>query len=108
MTDQGKYIWLWKKYLPVISILLRKTEAGTQKLQFYKYEFDKTGARNKTGYSFSARIVQGKFSGKEAMKTSAADLLKVMNEDDTISSWLKDKELLISMSKSYELTIERA
>lgn len=106
MTDQGKYIWLWKKYLPAIFILLKKTETGTQKLQFYKYEFDKTGAKNKTGYSFSMHLAKGKPTG-ERPKPAASDLMTVLNENETIAQWLKDRDLQISMSKGYELTLEK-
>jgi hypothetical protein len=108
MTDQGKYTQLWKKYLPVISILLKKTDAGVQRLQFYKHEFDKTGARSKTGYHFAVRVNEGKLIRKEVMRAPAMDLLMVLNENDMTSQVLKNKQLLITLTKDYELIIENA
>jgi len=66
MRDAGVYTQLWKKYLPVIRLLLKKTADTDQKLQIYKHEFASTGAKNKLGYIFNLEIVNGKAINKSA------------------------------------------
>ena len=75
MRDAGVYTQLWKKYLPVIRLLLKKTADTDQKLQIYKHEFASTGAKNKLGYIFNLEIVNGKAVNKSAAIAVSFDLL---------------------------------
>lgn len=101
MSDEGKYIVLWKKYMPVIKLLLKKT--GDQKLQLYRHEFEVTGAKNKTGYSFSIEIVNGKVINKISGVAIAKDLIQSMNETPGLNEWLKGQTLKISLGRNYEM-----
>jgi hypothetical protein len=108
MTDKGVYVQLWKKYLPVIRLLLKKTDkGGEQKLQLYKHEFEKTGAKNKLGYIFSMELVNGKPATKIDQKAVAFDLLTVMNENEEIVQWLKEKHVSINTTRSCELIFQQ-
>lgn len=107
MTDKGVYVQLWKKYLPVIRLLLKKTEKGEQKLQLYKHEFEKTGAKNKLGYIFSIELANGKPVTKIDQKAVAFDLLTVMNENEDVVQWLKEKRILISTNRACELVFQK-
>lgn len=107
MTDKGAYTLLWKKYLPVIKILLKKTDDGAQKLQMYPHEFEKTGAKSKTGYVFTLQISNGRAVNNSIKKAAANDLFLVMIEDETLSEFLKGKDLRFSVGKNYEMTIQK-
>lgn len=106
MRDAGVYTQLWKKYLPIIRILLKKTEDGDQKLQIYKHEFVATGAKNKLGYIFNLELVNGKAVNKSNSTAPASDLLNLMNENELIAQWLKEKSVKISVNKACELNLQ--
>ena len=105
MRDAGVYTQLWKKYLPVIRLLLKKTVDSDQKLQIYKHEFASTGAKNKLGYIFNLEIVNGKAINKSSAIAVSFDLLNVLNENALTNEWLKGKSVKISVNKACELTM---
>ncbi len=108
MRDQGVYVQLWRKYIPVIRLLLKKTLAGTdQKLLLYKHEFEKTGAKNKLGYIFSLEVVNGKPINKSDKTAVAADLLTVINETEGVASMLKEQSVKFSVGRSCEMSLQK-
>lgn len=107
MRDAGVYTQLWKKYLPVIRLLLKKTSDSDQKLQIYKHEFVSTGAKNKLGYIFNLEIVNGKSINKSSAIAVSFDLLNVLNENPLTAEWLKGKSVKISVNKACELTLHQ-
>ena len=107
MKDEGMYLQLWKKYLPVIRLLLKKTDAGQQKLKLYRHEFEVAGNKNKSGYTFSIEIVNGKVANKTNKTAVGRDLVQVMNENEVVANWLKDQSVKISVGKSFELNLEK-
>jgi hypothetical protein len=107
MRDQGVYVQLWRKYLPVIRLLLKKTATADQKLQLYKHEFESTGAKNKLGYIFSLDIVNGKAANQTGKTAVAFDLLSVMNDNEAVSSFLKEQSFKISIGKACELHLQK-
>lgn len=105
MNDEGKYLQLWKKYMPVIRLLLKKS--GDQKLQLYRHEFETTGVRNKSGYSFNIEMVNGKVMNKISGTAVAKDLVQSMNENPDLNAWLKSQNIKISMGRSFELNLQK-
>lgn len=105
MRDAGVYTQLWKKYLPVIRLLLKKTADTDQKLQIYKHEFASTGAKNKLGYIFNLEILNGKAINKSSAIAVSFDLLNVLNDNALTAEWLKGKSVKISVNKACELTM---
>ena len=107
MRDAGMYVQLWKKYLPVIRLLLKKTDAGPQTLQLYKHEFESTGARNKTGYIFTLELVNGKPINKSNKTAVSNDMWLALTENPTIADWLKDQSIKVSVNRACELTLQK-
>ena len=105
MRDAGMYTLLWKKYLPAIKVLLKKSNENDQKLLLYKHEFESTGARNKLGYVFKLELLNGKPLHKSNTTAPAYDLYTLMMEHETIAAWLKNQHVKIQVSRSYELNI---
>ena len=101
------YTQLWKKYLPVIRLLLKKTVDGEQKLQIYKHEFESTGARNKLGYVFNLELVNGKPINKSNTTAVASDLYGVLSSNEAVAEWLKDQNIKISVGRSCELVMQK-
>lgn len=107
MRDAGMYTQLWKKYLPVIRLLLKKTVDGEQKLQIYKHEFERTGARNKLGFVFTLELVNGKPINKSNTTAVASDLYGVLISNEAVAEWLKDQCVKISVGRSCELVMQK-
>jgi len=101
------YRQLWRKHLHVIRLLLKRTEAGPQKHQIYKHEFESTGARNKSGYIFTLELVNGKAVHKSNKTAVAWDLQQVLIENPQVADWLKDHSVKLSVSRSCELTMQK-
>lgn len=104
-NDEGKYLHVWKKYMPVIRLLLKK--AGDQKLQLYRYEFETTGVKLKSGYSFNIDMVNGRVMNRISSSAIAKDLVQAMIEMPAVNEWLKSQTVKISMGKSFELNLEK-
>ena len=107
MKDEGKYLQLWMKYDSVIRLLLKKTDNGNQKLQMYKHEFESGGSRDKSGYSFSFEIINGKPSKQINATAVARDLVQIMGNNNETKTWLKERSVKVSMGKSFELHFEK-
>ena len=104
MRDAGMYTQLWKKYLPVIRLLLKKTSDGDQKLQLYKHEFEATGARNKLGYIFSLEMMNGKPVNKSNKTAVSHDLCVLISENEAIASWMREQHIKISVNRACEMS----
>ena len=107
MRDKGAYLQFWKKYLPVIRLLLKKTSSGEQKLQLYKHEFEKTGARNKLGYVFTLDVANGKAINGSTKTASASDLFDVMMENEAVAEWLRTQHVRISVNRACEMVMQQ-
>jgi hypothetical protein len=100
-----KYINLWKKYLPVIRIQLKKSLQKEEKLQLNKIEFEATGDRNLSGYTFNLEIQKGKVTNDISGTAVARDLFKVLIEDVGLKEFLEDKRIKISLRQNFVLKI---
>lgn len=107
MRDQGVYVQLWRKYLPVIRLLLKKTATADQTLQLYKHEFEKTGAKNKLGYVFTLDVTNGKPVNQTGKTAVAFDLLSVLNENEETAKWMKEQTIRIKVGKNCELILQK-
>jgi hypothetical protein len=107
MKDEGKYSHLWMKYSAVIRVLLKKTEIENQKLQLYKHEFENSGHRQNTNFSFSVDLINGRAVNIVSSTAIARDLWRVLDENSATKNWLKERSIKIRMEKSFELQIEK-
>lgn len=107
MVEQGKYLQLWMKYAPVIRVLLKKTDNENQSIQLYKHEFEAGGNREKSGYSFSIELKNGKVTNKISTVAVARDLAYILDNTSGMKSALLERNIKISMNKTFELHVEK-
>jgi len=81
MKGSGKYLDLWRKYLPVVRILIKNSKNGLQKLLMSKHEFEVVGEREKAGYQFNLEFSQGKVVNNISGSAVARDLRDVIYSD---------------------------
>jgi hypothetical protein len=101
------YTSTWKKYLPVIRLLLKKSSAGDQQLNLNRIDFEKTSKVRKPVCSFAIELERGRLSplNKSAV---AKDLLEILMQDDAAKTLLRQNHYTISLSSDFLLTIKNS
>lgn len=99
------YIIVWKKYLQVIKILMKKAAGGDQMLSLNKTDFEKDKVARKSNVRFSFHIRNGVVHHSLAVSPIARELLAVLQEDPMTNSLLRNNEFVFSMTNRYELSI---
>ncbi len=100
------YNHIWKKYLPVIKILIKKCAGGQQVLALDRLDFDKAGAAKKTGNKFTIEFSEGKIANTISSSALAMALVTVMQEDEGIRQILNDDNYLIELNTKFQLIIK--
>ncbi len=54
------YNHIWKKYLPIIKILMKKSVTEEQVLNLNRVDFERAGTGRKAGYKFNIEFTDGK------------------------------------------------
>jgi hypothetical protein len=101
------YIQTWKKYLPVIRILLKRSASAEQVFSVDRLDFEKVSSLRKPVCSFSIKLTNGRMSPFNPNVTGK-DLFTVLMEDDLSRALIRSNEYHISMSNKYELQIKNA
>lgn len=105
MIETNLYYPLWKRYLPVFAIQIKKALAEEQEINFTQSDFHSLGNRNKSDYGFSLDLDNGKVKNNISGSAVARDLHEVLMTDIKVKDLLLGKHFKISMGKSYVLKI---
>ena len=102
------YIQTWKKYLPVIHILIKRSVQGEQVLDMNQIDFERAAGGKKVRLGFET-LVFGKGKGTQAAISNALsrDLLLVLQEHYSSRSHFEEARLQLSMDNKCRLTIRR-
>lgn len=100
------YNHIWKKYLPIIKILMKKSSTGDQLLDLNRVDFERAGTGRKAGYKFTIEFTDGKVGNVISGSTLAMHLASVILEDDAAKQILKDNNYEISLNTKFQLTIK--
>lgn len=101
MDEQGKYTRVWKKYLPVIRMKMKKAVSAEQELQLDEIDFKMPGKKAVSGYSFSLEIDKGSVSNNIAGAVAARTLLDVLKEDQVSRELLSKHKVKISLDRKF-------
>lgn len=99
------YTYTWKKYLPVIRLLLKKSASGEQSLTLNRTDFEKSTKLRKPVCSFAVEIARGRFRTFNPI-APAKDLLEVLTLDSIAMTLLRKYQYAISLSSDFQLTIK--
>ena len=98
---------VWKKYLPVIVILLKRSVNGEQTLGMNPSDFQRAAAGRKIKYSFSnLHLTNGRINSTVKHQPLARELAEVMLEDEIIRKFLQKKHFELSMNNVFQLVIK--
>ena len=97
----------WKKYLPVIIILIKRSAAGEQTLSLNHSDFERAAGGRKIKYNFTQlQLNNGRINTEVKHSPVAKELSVILQEDDNVSKYLKGRNLEFSLNSSFTLTIK--
>lgn len=98
------HTYTWKKYLPVIRLLIKKSATTEQTVTLNRTDFE-TNKLRKPSVSFSVEIVNGKMRTLNA-SAHAKDLLLILTQDSSTDALLRKRHFTISLNSDFQLTIK--
>ena len=99
------YTYTWKKYLPVIRLLLKKSASADQSLSLNRTDFEKTTKLRKPACSFNVEIVKGRLRPLNP-PVAARDLLEILLQDSVTEGLLRKQHFGITFSSDFQLSIK--
>lgn len=107
MLEKEKYINLWTKYLPVISLQLKNSKNGVRTIPMNEIEFTSVGDRDNAGYQFNLIIKNGKVTNDISGTAVARDFNKVLNSNPAAKQILKEGTYKLNLNTQFVLTIQK-
>jgi len=104
--EERKYLTTWKRYMPVIRLHLKKSLNEDQQFKLNITDFESAGDRGKSGYTFNITMENGKVTNNISGSAVARDLYEAIKGDEAVIALLHDKNVKISVGKSFMLTIK--
>ena len=96
----------WKKYLPIIVFLMKRSVKGDQVLDMNFTDFERASGGKKIKLSFSNLILNnGRSASDRKHSPLANDLILVLQENKESSSMMHYKQYEFAMNSNYQLTI---
>lgn len=97
----------WKKYLPVISILIKRSSQGDQVLALNNTDFDRAAGGRKIKYSFNhLQLNKGRINTDSKHTPFAKDFSVVLQEDENVQRLIAPLSLEFSLNNQLQLTIK--
>jgi len=100
------YNHIWKKYLPIIKILLKKSISEDQVLDLNRIDFERAGTGRKAGYKFKIEFTGGKIGNVISGSTLAMHLGQIILEDDGAREIIAENNFEVSLNTKFQLTIK--
>jgi len=98
---------VWKKYLPVIVILLKRSVNGEQILSMNPSDFQRAAGGRKIKDSFAnLQLINGRINNTVKHQPLAREFAVTLQEDEIIRKFLQHKHFEFSMNNSCQLCIK--
>ena len=99
---------VWKKYLPVIIILMKRSGNDEQVLNMNHTDFERAAGGKKIKFTFSdLRLDNERIIYREKHSALAQDLSVLLREDDQSKILIRDQQFEFSMSPDFRLKIKK-
>ncbi len=97
----------WKKYIPVINILLKRSVNEEQVLNMNHSDFQRAAGGRKVNFSFgSMQLKNGRIDNTVKHTPFAREFAVALQEDEQTRKILLDQHFYFSMNKDTQLTIK--
>ena len=97
------YNMVWKKYLPIINIQLKRASTEERVTDLNRMDFERAGIGRKTGYKFTIQLTNGRVSNVISGSPLAMNLASVLLEDENSKKIMKEHIYEISMNTKFQL-----
>ena len=97
----------WKKYLPVIVLLMKRADKGEQVLDMNHTDFEKAAGGKKVKFSFPQICLKnGRIDSHEKISLLASNLVTLIQENEK-AQWIIPGQLFeFSMNSNFQLKIK--
>ena len=100
------FLQTWRKYLPVIILLMKRSGKGEQVLNMNQTDFERATGGKKIKLTFSnLQLNNGRVSYQAKHAAIAKDLTLLLQEDEQSRALIRDKQFEFSMNSNFQLTI---
>jgi hypothetical protein len=97
----------WKKYLPVISILIKRSATGEQSLSMNHTDFERAAGGRKVKFTFTNLLVEnGRIDYNSKHSPLAKDLVLALQENEQTRNLLQKKLFEFAMTGDFRLLIK--
>lgn len=97
----------WKKYLPVIIILLKRSVNGEQTLTMNHTDFSRAAGGRKIKYSFHSLFLNnGRIDNTVKLSPLAREFAEVLQENEQTRKLLQKQNFEFSMNNEFQLLIK--
>ena len=100
------YNHIWKKYLPIIKILLKKSIIEDQVLDLNRIDFERAGTGRKAGYKFKIEFTDGKVGNVISGSALAMHLAQIILEDAGAREIISENNFEVNLNTKFQLTIK--
>ena len=100
------YNHIWKKYLPIIKILMKKSVTEEQVLNLNRVDFERAGTGRKAGYKFKIEFTDGKVGNVISGSPLAMHLAQVVLEDESVKEVITEHNFEVSLNTKFQLAIK--
>ncbi len=98
---------IWKKYLPVIIILMKRSTSGEQTLNMNHTDFERAAGGRKIKFSFTnLQLNKGRINNLAKHLPLAKDLSLLLQENEQSKALIRDQFFEFSMNNQFQLTIK--
>ena len=99
------YTYTWKKYLPVIRLLLKRSAIADQTLSLNRIDFEKGNKVRKPVVSFAFEMVNGRLTPLNP-PVAAKDLVEILKQDDIAGRLIRENHYGISLNSDLQLGLK--
>ncbi len=96
----------WNKYLPIIKILMKRSNTGDQTLDMNKTDFERAAGGRKAKFTFNVTLHKGRIQNITSPSPVAKDLATILQEDEMTRVLVRQIDYQFAMNSSFQLTIK--
>ncbi len=104
-VSQGKYVYIWEKYRPVLLKMMMAAENGLQTYSLSSHEFQDLNLKKTSGYSFLLKVSQSKLANDIKKNPLAHDLLYVLQHSNKARELTELNVYQFQMDKDFTLEV---
>ncbi len=97
---------VWKKYMSIINILLKKASAEEQVLATNRMDFEKITGSKKSGYSFIIKYANGKADTAYSSNQFIQAFMAALQCDEPVYKLLKKNDYMFTFTSKFQLLIK--